>query len=46
VTVNLQVMEKYKWEGGSDPCPYLDPDINLLLQSIVMAIQGKTFSFS
>jgi hypothetical protein len=34
------VLEKYKWEGEGETCPYLDPDISLLLQSIVMAVQG------
>lgn len=35
----LQVIDKYKWEGEHEPCPFLDPDISTLLQSIVMAIQ-------
>ncbi len=36
----FKVLEKYKWEGEGETCPYLDPDISLLLQSIVMAVQG------
>ncbi len=34
------MLEKYKWEWEGETCPYLDPDISLLLQSIVMAVQG------
>jgi len=36
----LQVLDKYKWESeNEDPCPYLDENISILLQSIVMAVQ-------
>jgi hypothetical protein len=37
----FKVLEKYKWEGEGETCPFLDPDISLLLQSIVMAVQGS-----
>merc|ERR1711915_471227 len=37
----LQVLDKYKWEceEEEEPCPYIDQDTSVLLQSIVMAVQ-------
>ena len=40
------MLEKYKWEGESEPCPYLDTDVSILLQSIVMAVQGAKLPVS
>ena len=42
----LQVLDKYKWDGmeGEEEvelCPYLDTDISILLQSIVMVVQVR-----